>query len=1159
MANVLRQLDSGDAKIAEKLAAEKSEEWQWAGDVNVSKKKSLLLIGKNRVYVHDRKKFQSCHLLELTEISSKTGDSVDLTFKTTKFQITSSKADEIIHQVRCAFHLTFSLLPEALKPKLDVSQARLQDLPSPASLPCGGYGTIYASVCDHLGVSCRNDIIWDISNVLAANSVTEFNIKEFEQPMRPDDQRSLLVSLGYTSYFESFVCKRFKLHKDAFVALAEAFALNRSIENLELRGVGAPRDGLIPTFTAITSNPNCALTSVSVAENEVSDDTLARLGAAIGSLKKGLILLDVSGCKTKNGVVGLVQGFTKNRHMPTTLVRLDLSDNVLGSPGAQSVAQWLANPNGLQILGLANTQANLDPILAALGRGSQELQQLDIQGNKINKGKEATSLVRFIQGAAKLKSLDISDTAIPADCLKEVIEAVTNNYYIQGLEIIARGNKFGAAGAALIGRAMAGNANIARLDLGENDFNDEGVTSFCKAVMSNTGLKHLGLGGNFSAATSRSRDPAIEALIDLISSECPLVSLDVRGSSRSQLKADISTLLYALGTDNSLEHIDISGNGFSDKGALSLSKALQTNRKLNSIVLDDNGITFDGFQSLAYGLKRNLTLKHMPLPIQDITSAMPKDSAARAVCEEIVREIERYVTRNQSPQGKFKGGTAVAKNTANMLLASAEREQLERLRFKIRANGRSLDAEETLIIEDAEANDSHIQSIHSIQEQHHLTASVDVVETMKSFVPQLVPVVERHQRQLVGEMMEFVKSRYQSIDEETLGRLQRNIQFMGKEMDVAAVEKVIVDAASTEINNRVQECMISAVDICTDYIYEKLADLLQNVLDEVRTAAAPADNDDEDSEYEDVEVEVTDSDEEQLEEDIGGGDVGDDEVQQTDSELTPSESTSTSEAVGMPELPPPPSDSETAPPPPIRGQPVPGAAGGPPPAPARPMRPPRGGPGVTQSEYPGIANIPPPIQPRGAGLPTGQPSPGLPGRGRAVGGGIAARLEAMGGGIPMPGMGMPPMRPPSTGLSAPPPGAAAPASPARLAPRPGTVGASVGGGGGAPSRPPAAASAAAAPAAAGGSPAKKTGLFGRAKADAPKKKVVVQRRKVNKAGPAGANRRAMAPVAKPSGQSDNIARVEEKESNIGVHMTKDRPMMKAGRRPPTRRPRNELL
>ncbi|MDP2434674.1 MAG: hypothetical protein Q8P67_02925 [archaeon] len=1156
---VLRSLPSADQAVAKKLAIEKNEEWSWGADVQVSKKSALLLVGKNRVYSSDRgKKHLSGHYLELTRISSKSPEEVELVFKSVTLSIKTPKADDLIHAVRCSFHMVFSNLPEPLKPALDLSSSRLQDLPTPASLPCAGYGAIYSSVCDFLGAPVRSDILWDIANVLGANNVTEFNIKEFEQPMRPEDQKTLLTSLAYSTHFESFVCKRFKLHKDAFAALAEAFALNRSIELLELRGVDIPKDGLNAACQAIQTNPNCSLTSIIISENTLTDDTFGKLGTAIGSLKKGLILLDLSNSKTKNGIPSLVTGFSKNRHMPTTLVRLNLSGNTLGSAGATAVASWLANPNLLQHLELAHTAANLDPIIAAIGRGSPELVTLDIQGNPITK-KENGSLVRFVQGAGKLKRLNISETAIPADCLREAILAIGNNFYLQDFEIVARSNKFGAAGAGVIAQALSSVSNIGYADLGENDFTDEGIVSFCRGLVANSSLKHLGLGGNFSPGGGRAREPALESLIDLLNSECPIRSLDVRGSKSSQLKTDISTLLYALGTDNSLEHIDIGANGFGDKGALALSKALQTNKKLNSIDLDENSITADGFQSLAYGLKRNLTLKYMRLPILDISAAMPGGDTKK-IFEEIVREIDGYITRNQSPQGKFKGGGAAGINTANMLLASAEREQLERLRFKIRANGRSLDSDETQIVEDAEANDSHIQSIHSIREQHHHTVSADIVQTMKGFVPQLVPVVERHQSQLIDDMMDFVSSRYRSLDPDTIGRLRRNIQFMGKEMDVSAVEKIIVDAASTEINNQIQECMMSAVEICTDYIYEKLGDLLQSVLDEVRKSPQNDDDDDNDeSEYEEVEVECTDSDEEYPDDTEESVTTGEPEeplsmppLPVDPEEFVPPPRPDRGDELPLPSgLPPP----ITVPKPTIAPKPVlttsdsvgsllPGpiappspGPGGPPVAP--PRRPPRatpGSPAATQSEYPGV----------GAGPPAG----GLPGRGRAVGGGIAARLEAMGGGrgIPMPGA-LPPPR-------------AAPISPAPVAaPRPGTAGSLPAGrpSSGLGSQPVAASPSRPSPAAATAAtstPTKKGGFFSKGKEN-PQKKTKIVRRKVAKGGNAGAARRNLGPVAKPSGNSDVVAKIEAKESNITTHLTKDRPMIQRQRRPPTRRPRFE--
>ncbi|KAJ3580762.1 hypothetical protein NHX12_024357, partial [Muraenolepis orangiensis] len=57
----------------------------------------------------------------------------------------------------------------------------------------------------------------------------------------------------------------------------------------------------------------------------------------------------------------------------------------------------------------------------------------------------------------------------------------------------------------------------------------------------------------------------------------PLTSLSL---ADSRLKAELSTVLSALGSNSSLTHLDISGNAMGDMGAKIMAKALQINTKL---------------------------------------------------------------------------------------------------------------------------------------------------------------------------------------------------------------------------------------------------------------------------------------------------------------------------------------------------------------------------------------------------------------------------------------------------------------------------------------------------------------------------------------------------------------------------------------------------
>lgn len=67
--------------------------------------------------------------------------------------------------------------------------------------------------------------------------------------------------------------------------------------------------------------------------------------------------------------------------------------------------------------------------------------------------------------------------------------------------------------------------------------------------------------------------------------EPPVCSLQPLGSlslADSKLKAELSVLLNALGSNASLTRLDISGNAMGDMGAKMLAKALQINTKLRS-------------------------------------------------------------------------------------------------------------------------------------------------------------------------------------------------------------------------------------------------------------------------------------------------------------------------------------------------------------------------------------------------------------------------------------------------------------------------------------------------------------------------------------------------------------------------------------------------
>jgi hypothetical protein len=121
----------------------------------------------------------------------------------------------------------------------------LQDLPSKEG-ECGGYPTTYKSLCDYHSIVPRVDIIWDVNTILPANNVKEFDLKEFEQPIRPQDIATLIRALGFNTYFLSLSAQRYRLDKDSFTAMGEALAMNSTLEKLLLNHAGGSKDITIP-------------------------------------------------------------------------------------------------------------------------------------------------------------------------------------------------------------------------------------------------------------------------------------------------------------------------------------------------------------------------------------------------------------------------------------------------------------------------------------------------------------------------------------------------------------------------------------------------------------------------------------------------------------------------------------------------------------------------------------------------------------------------------------------------------------------------------------------------------------------------------------------------------------------------------------------------
>jgi len=521
---------------------------------------------------------------------------------------------------------------------------------------CGGFAATYKSLCNFYGTPVREDICWDVNNLYPSNNITEFNLLEFEQPVSTAELSALIGALHHNTWFTSIVAREMVLDKKTIADIAAMFRKNKTITEVVLTGVGMNRDGLAALSDALAANRDNAVNTIDLSNNSFDEKGMQSFANFIGSMSHGVVRLNLASCGfNKAALQAFGAGLRKNTHSPSTLTILSLARNNLGAEGSSAVAQFLANPNALKELDLSFTDANLDVVLPAVIRGATGITALNISGNKLS-AKAVKSMTTFLQSSDSLKMLNLASTSITVELLKDVLRAIGQNIYLQDLELNVADNKLGSGGASLIANLDTDARNIVALNVADNEFGDDGMSLVATGLARHQSLKVLDISRNFSPKPTKAREAAVDDLINLISGECPLETLVLRGNRTVALRNDLAPFLYGLATNDTLLRLDISGQQMGNKGALALGKALQINKKLQELRWDDNATTLQGFVNFRNGLLRNRSLKDMQVPVLDITAAIKSEDPKKLAA--VFAEIQDMIARNCSPRSMLAKGAA---------------------------------------------------------------------------------------------------------------------------------------------------------------------------------------------------------------------------------------------------------------------------------------------------------------------------------------------------------------------------------------------------------------------------------------------------------------------------------------------------------------------
>uniref|UniRef100_A0A3Q3WA78 Uncharacterized protein n=1 Tax=Mola mola TaxID=94237 RepID=A0A3Q3WA78_MOLML len=465
----------------------------------------------------------------------------------------------------------------------------------PSRLPLsGGFSETYSALCDYNGISCKEEVQWDVDTIYHSQDSREFNLLDFSH-LESRDLAVIVASMAYNTWFTKLYCKDLRIGSEVTEQVLHTVSKSSSLEEITLENAGLKSDFPQKMSAALSENPASVIHSLNLAHNSLDNQ----------------------------GVASLSQALCSSDEYSNSLLHLDLSKNPGVLSGEDNLYLFLSQPNCLVHLDVSGTDCCVDSLFGALLRGCcADLSFLNLSKNSFShrKVKDTLPLFRqFFSSAFSLTYVSLASMKLPPDVLRclntALLTGLTSNPHINDLHLDISGCELKSAGAAVIQELFPRVSSIATLDISDNGF-DADLLTLLPALSRHPSLRHLHLGKNFNIK-HRCRRRSV-SMLPLHSCMCALQSLSV---TESRLRSRGTVLVNALGSNTCLRKVDLSGNNMDDIGAKMLSKALQINTTLRSVTWDRNNTSTAGFLDVARALEHNFTLQYMPLPLSDLSQA----------------------------------------------------------------------------------------------------------------------------------------------------------------------------------------------------------------------------------------------------------------------------------------------------------------------------------------------------------------------------------------------------------------------------------------------------------------------------------------------------------------------------------------------------------
>ncbi|XP_026203376.1 F-actin-uncapping protein LRRC16A isoform X2 [Anabas testudineus] len=700
--------------------------------------------------------------------------------------------------------------------------------------PCGGFSHQYWCVCDYLGLPYREEVQWDVDTIYLTQDSRELNLQDFIH-LENRDLVAIIAALEYNQWFTKVSAKDYKLSSDVCDQILRVVARSSRLEELVLDNAGLRSDFAQKLAGALSQNPASTLHTLILTNNSLEDKGVAALSAQLAKLPMGLKHLNLSRTSmSPKGVNSLCQALCANPVVASTLSHLDLSGNSLKGDDLQNLHSFLSHPNCLETLDLSNSDCSLEQVCASLLRGSlKHLSVFNMSKTVFShrKCKEIpSSFKQFFSCAQALSSVSLSGTRLPLEALKALLLGLGCNPNLSDVSLDLSCCELRSGGSQILEGCIAEIPNISSLDISDNGL-DIDLTTLLVWLAKNRSIRNLSIGKNFNNIKSKNVAQVLDNLVHMIQEEeSPLTSLSL---ADSKLKADLSIVLNALGSNTSLTKLDISGNAMGDMGAKMLAKALQINTKLRTVVWDRNNISPQGLQDVAAALEKNYTIRFMPVPIMDAAQAL---KANPEKTEDALLKMEQYLLRNHETRKYLQ---EQAYRLQQGIVTTTTQQMMDTMCVKVQDHLNSLKFTETSLVlddmkvaenlmKDARNSKRLLPNLYHLKNGGSQEAFVGAIQdTLQSMAGEVARVMDAQLQTMLVSMVDSAEGLCPHVMKRSNLR-QELLKAGAGRMTVprSFVTTTLLEQSGVDIINKISEVKLSMASFLSDRIVDEILESL---------------------------------------------------------------------------------------------------------------------------------------------------------------------------------------------------------------------------------------------------------------------------------------------------------------------------------------------